>query len=80
MNAEIENTLFKYEDEEYIYYYPSQEVMDAVLELNSTNTPQNNYRLLLYSTFVINTRTNEIIKNRHSIEEVIDIFIMNKEE
>jgi hypothetical protein len=65
--------LFKYRDGDYVYYYASQEIMDIVNKLNKFS--ESNYKLYIMANFVINTRTNEIIKNRYSIESVVDEFL-----
>jgi len=77
-----ENILFKYKVGGLVYYYRNQELLDeARISPSEYYAPSPSYYKLLQNAFVaINTKTNEIIKNRFQIEEIIDNFLINKGE
>lgn len=60
-------------DSKNIVYYIKKEIIETL----NGNFFQTDYKLLLHSDFAINRNTNELIKCRLSIEELIDIYTGN---
>ena len=60
-------------DAKNIVYY----VRNEVVEVFDGNPFKTDYKLLRYADFAINRNTNELIKCRLSIEELIDIYTGN---